>query len=235
MKRIVAILAIVLTISACKAPKKPWSPYSDDGSQSSESSSSAPLPVAAPTIDIGDAEQGIYIEAKLAPESQQSGIKAEELQDIRKYVTKLTVNVPETGSSELWVDYSLRCSRNFVERPVVLRAEVKVEGQTVDTIVAVLGANAKKNTYTKKINLFKNFATPPPTMLATVTGSLLLMPEGAAEGSINPETAESSISSPALQFTLVRVNTGATVSAEEVTQPEAVSSETAPPAADTVQ
>lgn len=213
MKRYAAILAMALIMGACEAPK-PWSPYDEEGSQTGRTSSE-PLPTAAPTIDIGDAEQGVYVEAKIAPESLNATVKAEEIQDYRKYATKLTIETPPPAPAEFWIDYSLRCSRDFKERPVVLRAEIKVEGQPIDTIVAVLGANARKNTYTKKVNVLKNFATPPATLLATVTGTLLLAPEGMAEGSINPETMESSATSQALQFTLVRLNAGSADSPEQ--------------------
>ncbi len=228
MKRHAAIIVALMAISACEAPK-PWSPYDDQGDGTKDTSASAPLATVAPGIDIGDAEQGVFVEAKIAPESMNASVKAEEIQDFRKFATKLTVDVSPPAPTEFWIDYTVRCSRDFVERPVVLRADIKVDDQTVDTIVAVLGANARKNTYTKKLNLLKTFPSPPSTLLATVTGTLLLMPEGAAEGTINPETAESSISSMALQATPVRWNV---VQADAASVPGAPADATAPAPAD---
>ncbi len=214
MKRVFAVLIPLALLGSCEAPK-PWSPYDNpsgkkEGNAAADTTAVKPRPAA---LDIGDAEQGIYIEGKVAKESLGPNLKAEQVVERRKYAQEITANVSGPPPAEFWVEYTIRCTRNFDGQPVVVRADVKVNNKPVDKIVAVLGAHAQGNSYSKKVNLLAGLSPVPSSVLATVEGELVMMPVGTAEGSVNPETAESATKSRALQATVVRANFGSAAAA----------------------
>jgi hypothetical protein len=208
MKRMFAVLIPLALLGACEVPK-PWSPSDSASGKSSSNPASENIPakIGPPPLDIGDAEQGVFVEGKVAKESTTPDLKTEAVADRRKFVQQVTANV-SGPATEFWIEYTLRCTRNFKGQPVVVRATVKVNDTPVDKIAAVLGAQAQRNSFSKKVNLLAGATSVPSSLLATVEGELLLMPVGTAEATVNPETAVSGVSSRALQATIIRVNFG---------------------------
>ncbi|MCC6489961.1 MAG: hypothetical protein IT364_20905, partial [Candidatus Hydrogenedentes bacterium] len=130
----------------------------------------------------------------------------EEIKNRRDRMAIVNVSVAPPVPEQLWASYKLQCFRDFPDTPVVLRAQVMVEGKAVGSISAVIGKGAQRREFITKVNLLSQFDQVPQTFLATVVGELLLMPEGTDEASVVAETATSSLVSRALLFNPVRVN-----------------------------
>lgn len=205
MKRLLVFACVVLLLHSCK-PEKPWSP-DDDPSLSPDGGSGTGTDTIAPVkVDIGDAEQGVFIVGTIDESSKTSTVAVEEIKNRRDRMAIVNVSVAAPVPEQLWANYTLQCFRDFPDTPVVLRAKVMVEGKAVGSISAVIGKGAQRREFSTKVDLLSQFDQVPQTFLATVEGELLLMPEGTDEASVVPETATSSLVSRALLFNPMRVN-----------------------------
>lgn len=206
MKRVLVSLAVVLVaLSACK-PDKPWSP-DDPPDLNDEDPAIAPLVVnVEEKTNIGDAEQGLWIEARLTPESITPGMVNDEIENRRNRLAIVNVTIPPPVPETLHAIYTVNATREFEKTPVVLRAQVLVDGTPVGSIHEVFGNDARKKDVQVTVDLFSAFEQIPDSFLATVDGEVLLMPEGTDESSIDPSTAMSSATSKAIQFNPIRVN-----------------------------
>ncbi len=207
MKRVVLFSLAVLVISACK-PQKPWSPYDNTGTAATGAE-----PKTATSVDdqfnanIGDVEQAVYINGVIGNESAGPNVVVTELRDRNKRLMKSEVILKEPYPQSLWADYDIKCSRNFMSAPVVLRARILVNDKVAASFSEVLGTQASKSHVTAKVDLLKPFeGNIPETFLAKVEGDLYLMPDGTDENKVNPETATADIHSKAVYSTLIRVN-----------------------------
>ena len=206
----IPVIALILTAFACK-PEKPWSPEDEQGLEADDLASVAVNAILPVKTDIGDAEQGIWLEGRLAPESSGGLITSEEIKNRRDRLAIVNISVPAPVPDELWVEYDVKVGRNFEDSPVVLRTRVITESTPVGTLAVVLGKEAQRNQtlrgqrITMKVDLFSAFEQVPDSFLAKIEGELLLMPEGTDESTIDPATATSSVSSEAVQANLIRV------------------------------
>lgn len=205
MKRFtIPILVLTLTLFGCDL-QKPWSPEDDPGLEADDLQSAGVNTLAPVKTDIGDAEQGIWLEGRLAAESAGGRITSEEIENRRDRLAIVNITVPTPAPDELWVEYAIKVTRNFEEAPVVLRAAVMVEDTPAGELAIVVGANARNITDTLAVDLFSIFDQVPETFLATVKGELLLMPEGTDEYAIDPATVTSDVRSEAIQANPIRV------------------------------
>ncbi|MBN2309449.1 MAG: hypothetical protein JXR94_10790 [Candidatus Hydrogenedentes bacterium] len=196
------ILALLVALGACKPP--PPVPKTDRPDGGAGAEGEAPPVV---ELNIGDVEQGIDIQARLAPESASATITAEELGNKRDQVMLLTLKVSPPYPEELWVEYRVNAKRAFAERPVALRARVLVEREReIGSFSLVLGADARKNGFAKKIDILSGLEAIPETMEVIVSAEAFMMPAGTDEETLDPETAVSDESSKAIYQTAVRVN-----------------------------
>jgi hypothetical protein len=206
MKRVlVSLVVLLVTLSACK-PDKPWSP-DDPQDLNDEDLATAPLVVnVEEKTNIGDAEQGLWIEARLTPEAITPGMVNDEIENRRSRLAIVNVTIPPPVPETLHAIYTVNATREFEKTPVVLRAQVMVDGMPVGSIQDVFGINAREKKLQVTVDLFSAFEQIPDSILATVEGELLLMPEGTDESSIDPATATSTATSKAIQFNPIRVN-----------------------------
>lgn len=206
MKRVVVFSLAVLIISACK-PQKPWSPYDSTGTPVTGTD-----PKVATSVDdqfnanIGDVEQAVYVNGVIAAESAAPNVVITEVRDRNKRLMKSDVAVKGSYPQSLWADYDIKCSRNFMSAPAVLRAKVMVNDKVAATFSEVLGTQASKSKVTAKVDLLKPFeGNVPESFLAKIDGDLYLMPDGTDENKVNPDTATADIHSKAVYSTLIRV------------------------------
>jgi len=206
MKRVlVSLVVLFVTLSGCK-PDKPWSP-DDLQDLNDEDPATAPLVVnVEEKTNIGDAEQGLWIEARLTPESITPGMVNDEIENRRGRLAIVNVTIPPPVPETLHAIYTINATRDFEKTPVVLRAQVMVDGMPVGSIHDVFGADAMIKDLQVTVDLFSAFEQVPDSFLGTVEGELLLMPEGTDESTIDPATATSTATSKAIQFNPIRVN-----------------------------
>lgn len=223
MKRVLVFSLAALLIAACK-PQKPWSPYDSSGNPNA-----GEVPKTSNSVDdqfnanIGDVEQSIYVDAVIAAESGGPNVVVNEVRDRNKRLMKSDVTLKEPYPQSLWADYDIKCTRNFMSAPAILRAKIMVNGQVAGTFSEVLGTQASKTKVTAKVDLLKPFAgNVPETFLAKIDGDLYLMPNGTDENKVNPETATADIHSKAVYASLIRIT---------LQKPGAEPSETATPTA----
>ena len=130
-----------------------------------------------------------------------------EVRDRNKRLMKSEVTLKEPYPQSLWADYDIKCSRNFMSAPAILRATIMVNGKVAGSFSEVLGMQASKAKITAKVDLLKPFdGNVPETFLAKIDGDLYLMPSGTDENKVNPETATSDTHSKAVYSTLIRVS-----------------------------
>ncbi|MCC6152558.1 MAG: hypothetical protein IT367_02310 [Candidatus Hydrogenedentes bacterium] len=220
MKRVVVLSFAALLITACK-PQKPWSPYDNSGNPNASE-----VPKTTSSVDdqfnanIGDVEQAVYVNGVIAAESAGPNVVVNEVRDRNKRLLKSDVTLKEPYPQSLWANYDIKCSRNFMSAPAILRAKIMVNGQVAGSFSEVLGTQASKTKITAKVDLLKPFeGYVPETFLAKIDGDLFLMPNGTDENKVNPETATADIHSKAVYSSLIRVT---------LQKPGAESSEAAP-------
>lgn len=202
--RYIPLAVVILSLCAC-TPKKPWSPDDEQGLDMNELSSvetNTSVPV---KTDIGDAEQGIWVEARIAKDSYAENVKVNEVNNRRDRLAIVNVDITPPVPKKLDAVYSVIVNRNFDEAPVVLRARIMVDGKSVGTIEGILGKDARSSHIVSTVDLFSAFDHIPKTFLATIEGKLFLMPEGTHENVIDPHNATSDTSSEALQCNPIRV------------------------------
>ncbi len=229
MKRTLIFVLSLLVLHACK-PEKPWSPSRDESGKDNPPLNPAVSSVLPHTVDIGDAEQGIYLEGTISPESLSDSVHEEKTESRRGRMAIVNVTITPPVPDKLWATYLIKCTREFTERPVVLRAQIMVEGKSVGSIEVVLGKDARTNEFATSVDLLSQFDQVPASFLATVEGELLLMPEGIDESTINPETATSDIVSKAVEYNPIRVDIEGAPAGEPLPATEAVTTEAAPEA-----
>lgn len=198
------LIVALVVLSACK-PDKPWSPDDETGFDPSAPSVSPSEPVVE-KINIGDAEQGIWIEGRLVPESIPESAVNEEVENRRQRLAIVNVTLKRPLPEQLQAQYTVNLTRDFDEAPVVLRANVLVNDTVVGTILEVLGAKARKVKREITVDLLSAFDEVPDTFLAKVEGELVLMPEGTDESTIDPVSATSNSTSRAIQSNPIRVD-----------------------------
>ncbi len=189
---------------AC-TPKKPWSPDDEQGLDLNDLSSvetSTSVPV---KTDIGDAEQGIWVEARIAKDSYAENVKVDEVDNRRNRLSIVNVDITPPIPKQLNAVYRVMASRDFDQTPVVLRANIMVDGKSVGSIEGVFGKDTRHSDVEVTVDLFSAFDHIPKTFLATIDGELFLLPEGTHENVIDPHSATSDISTKAVQCNPIRV------------------------------
>jgi hypothetical protein len=203
MRKWVFVLTLLAALGACKPPPLDVEPEDAPPESALPSDELA----AEPELNIGDVEQGIDVEASLAPESKSAQIVATQLTDKMGRVKILRLEVSPPYPRELWLDYKVNARRNFVERPAVLRGRMLADGKReLASFALVLGSKATRNTFSTRINALEGVEAMPETLGIHVEAEALLLPEGTDEATIDPATASSDETSGAVYQTAVRIN-----------------------------
>ncbi|MCP4644923.1 MAG: hypothetical protein GY851_31065 [bacterium] len=206
------LVGLALLAAAC-SPSAPQS----DPAEPSEPTAADPAPmvpmapdpaVAEPEFNIGDVEQGIDIEAAVAPESTSARIGLDPLVSRDGRVKILTLNVKAPYPEELWLTYAVNARTAFDKRPVVLRGRfLRDKRQELGTFAVVLGANAQRNEFITKVNILEGLDVAGETIGITVDAEALLLPEGTDVSTVDTAsvTAPEAARSKALYHTTVVV------------------------------
>lgn len=201
----ISLIAAMVVLSSCQ-PDKPWSPDDEPGIDPGNTSEVKPAsPVKEPT-NIGDVEQGLWFEARLVPDSIPPGATNEEVENRRDRLAIVNVTLPRPLPDQLMAVYTLESTRSFENTPVVLRAQILVDGVPVGNVHEVIEIRSRDNKITRTVDLLSAFEQVPDSFLATVEGEFHLMPEGTDASTLDPATATSGSTSKAIQFNPIRVN-----------------------------
>ncbi|MEA3365901.1 MAG: hypothetical protein U9Q79_09715 [Candidatus Hydrogenedentes bacterium] len=184
MKRFIVFVLIAAVAGACNGTQE-TSTQPDDNTSGQETI----LP-ALTKDNIGDLEQAIMIEAGVAEKSQGANIETSSLVDPTGRMNMFTVDVAPPFPKELWLNIKVRSRRAFRENPGVLRIAIKDGEQVLDTFGTVIGKSATPTVSERSINALAARDSIPDTMLLSINGEALLMPEGTDPDTIDPMTAE---------------------------------------------
>jgi hypothetical protein len=223
-------LAMILAGTSCEAPK-PWSPMDDQDADVDSSANSSDITEPTETkLNLGDVDQGINIEGRLAnADSLPATIMAEAFMHPTKRLDMLTIDIADPVPAQLDIAYTVRATREFADRPVVLRAVVIREETAIHGFNAVLGVAAQENEVNEIVDVFAGLTEMPETMLIRVEAEAHLMPIGTDESTLDAATATSDENTEAIKFNPIRINILTQPGqAEEPAEPEAPA-EPAPP------
>ncbi|NUM53056.1 MAG: hypothetical protein HUU46_05380 [Candidatus Hydrogenedentes bacterium] len=232
MKPLYFFLALAIVLAASCKPQKPWSPY-DKESGTEDPKQEKPVTKLSgadqANADLGDLEQGVFVEGRLVDETGSPSVVVDTMLDRFKRVARTNITLSQPYPESLWAQFEVKCTRNFVGTFGVLRAKIMVNDTVAGSFSVVLGSNAMKNGVLVKVDLLKPFAgNLPDSFLVKTDGDLYLLPEGTDETQVNAETVTSNIHSKALYGTMFRVDcvksgapTTTETSAQEPTQPAA--------------
>ncbi|MCC6488372.1 MAG: hypothetical protein IT364_12820, partial [Candidatus Hydrogenedentes bacterium] len=92
MKRLLVFACVVLLLQSCK-PEKPWSPDDDPGLSSGGMSGTGTDSAAPVKVDIGDAEQGVFIVGTIDESSRTDTVAVEEIKNRRDRMAIVNVSV----------------------------------------------------------------------------------------------------------------------------------------------
>lgn len=187
-----------LCITACR-PAPPPAPEPDLEPAPEAQEAALPTPKGEPPIEIGDVEAGISVFATLHPDVNTPEVQEVQLVTPKKVVTLSTITVTQPYPAELWLKFRVKASRNFVDRPVAVRASVLRDDEAIGSFSTVIGKYAAftpgpdkppAGPLEFKLDAMTGLGTPPETMLVHAEVEVLLLPEGTDETAVDPESAE---------------------------------------------
>lgn len=169
-----------------------------------------------PPLDIGDVDSGIFIHGILDPDSASETVTADYIETLRGTLSLTTITVREPFPEQLRVRFELKAKRNFAGRPVVIRARAyRGDNEAIgEEYACVMGSDAQnpvsgpdKEPFTPAytVNVLDGLEAIPDTLLVHGRADAWLMPEGTAEGLIDPRSAVSPDQVP-LMGNPVRIN-----------------------------
>ncbi len=158
------------------------------------------------SIDIGDVEQAFRIIGVLSTLSESENIVENQLLDGRERVRAVNIEVNPPNPDVLWIAIRVSCSREFIERPVVLDTKVLVDGELLDSFTVVLSEMAHKNNFQRDVEVLFGRDEIPETMLITMESEALLLPEGTDLTVIDPYTVTEGERTKAIAHTPVRID-----------------------------
>ncbi|GMW03805.1 MAG: hypothetical protein AMXMBFR84_49390 [Candidatus Hydrogenedentota bacterium] len=200
---------LALTQAGCKV-EAPWSPYEDP-----EFTPGAPeKPDAAggdtaeiTLLDVGDVEQTIWLEGRVASESKAANVKETELEtDQFNRLALLTIDIAPPVPKELWLNYIVETNQRFATEPVALRAKAMRDNVELGSMSGVLGKDATKNTITMRVNAFQGLTEFPGTMLIKLDSESIILKAGTDETTVDAATVTSDRMTKAMKFNPVRIN-----------------------------
>lgn len=158
------------------------------------------------SIDIGDVEQALRIIGVLSGLSTSETIVEDTLVDGRDRVRAVNIEVNPPNPDVLWIAVRVSCSREFIERPVVLDTKILADGELIDSFTIVLSEMAHKNTFQRDVEVLFGRDEIPETMLITMESEALLLPEGTDLAVTDPYTVTEGERTKAIAHTPVRID-----------------------------
>ena len=183
MKRILSLALIAAVLGACNG--KQATPTTTNAGGPGGQSVSGPL-----KDNVGDLEQAVMIDAKIAQQSEAPNIKATPLVDAMGHMNLLTVDVSPPFPKELWLTIGVKSRRDFAKNPGALRISIKDGDHVLGTFGTVIGKSVKPSVTEHTVNVLAARDYIPETMLVTLDVEALLMPEGTDPETVDPMTAE---------------------------------------------
>jgi len=198
-------VAFAFALAACNpAPQK-----NEDSSPPPEKGAPAGAPVAPKTIDLGDVEASLRLEAKVGAASSGPSVKVDETLDFRQKLVMTTVDVAPPAPKEFRVTLTLTSSSAFNEAPVAVRAKVFRDEAEVGYFAVALGADAMKRPFEHSVDVLAGLSSAPNTMLVHAEAEVILLPAGTDPATVDlkatkgtPDTTGSLLSNP------MRINFG---------------------------
>ena len=190
MKHLFSALCLLVLAAGCGKPAETGPPTKEAilpaGSEKAGTVEKKPF-------NIGDAEAQLMAEARLAAESVAlPGVTEEPLVNAKDIINMNEVQVPAPYPPELWVLFKLRSNIHFNERPVAIRGRVLRDNQPISYFSTVMGREAAKTEpqgkwpHEFKVNVLAGLPQPPSSMLVIAELTLLLMPSGTDEDTVDP-------------------------------------------------
>ena len=210
MRHIAVVFAAITLLTACGSPVAP-APPSDNSVQGSGAgagpASSSTQGVVAKNI--GDVEQTVFVNLKLAERSRSPRILQEAKADALERVRLLTLDLLPPFPEELWLDAECQCREKYDDTPVVVRGTYLIDGRATEEKISIVLAKHSEQTHAlPSVELMRLIGPPPDSVLVTLDLEGLLMPMGTDPATIDPWTAKTTPdrTSRAVLGTTVRIN-----------------------------
>ena len=193
-------LALAFILVACSGAKEeeqdPQMPVPSDKAPVATVAETG-LPVKAP-IDPGDVDSGILINGKAMKESLTENVSVEYIETQRSTLSMTTITVNPPFPETLPLFFEIVSTRNFEERPVVMRVRAYREKEWLgEEHGFVLGKEARSPKTSDgspapprgfTVDALADLTEIPDTMLLHARADAWLMPEGTDESELNPLT-----------------------------------------------
>jgi len=201
-------LILALACAACSSPKDADREYKTPVVSENTGSAMAPdteIPKKMP-IDPGDVDSGVFIDGKLAPASEALNVSVEYIETQRSTLSMTIITVKPPFPETLFLFFEVITSRDFVERPVVMRARAyRDDAPLGDEHGFVLGKNARfpmaadgtaEEPRGFTVDVMEGLSEIPDSLLLHARADAWLMPEGTDESTLNPlsDTAPDQVS-----------------------------------------
>ena len=212
-----SFVALTIFITSCSGGKDADREFNVPvASENSVASLSSESMISTTTIDPGDVDSGIFINAKLMPESESDTVSAEYIETMRGTLSMAIITVKPPFSDTLLVEFEISPNRDFAERPVVMRVQAYRDDKTLlgEEQGYVLGENATQHKQNEKgggtprifvVDALEGLTETPETVLVYAKANAWLMPTGTDETGLEPLTA-SSPDRVAIMSNPVRIN-----------------------------
>lgn len=187
MRSAVVAFLMLAALAACSGEQPPAPADEPSAPEGALEEPVAP----AEEVTLGDVEQTVFINATIAEADRAPSVKVDEIEDRRKRVTLVTVDVYQPYPEDLPISYTVDSRRNWKETPVVVRGRFIFEGrpETFGDFHTLLGEFANRGEFTKTVDLMDHLPEVPETVLVLVRAEGLLMEPGTDEKAIDPATA----------------------------------------------
>ena len=199
-----SIFAISILTVACSGQKDADREYSAPAASKNTMtpmSSDSAIPEKL-SIDPGDVDSGIYINARLAPESESVAVTADYIETQRSTLSMTTITARLPFPDALLVAFEVSPNRDFAERPVVLRVRAYRDNDTQigEEQAYVLGKDARLPQMDENgvsiprafvVNALEGLTEIPDTMLLHAKADAWLTATGTDETTLDPLTATS--------------------------------------------
>lgn len=184
----------VMGLAACSAPE----PAPASASPETESESTSTTQVVQP-VDIGDADQGIWLHLQLGTDTVNADVTQDIGMDQARKIYLVTAQVRGELPAVFNLDTSVYLARQFPRDPVSVRPVLTIEAEYPDgrekavktlPLKPLVVANQTPTVdIVEKVNLLEHLDGKPTTMLLITKAEIVLHEHGTDPNTVDPATA----------------------------------------------
>lgn len=184
---LIVVLGALLLGGSCRVRTEPPEPVDRPITPGAGAGAGAASATPERPVDVGDAEAALKITLTI-PQPVPANFGVEELKDARGNLDMVTANVAPPYPQKFDVALTVKSSKPFVERPLLVRLSVLRDGQAIESQTVTVSGDATKNPFSYTFDALKGLTSAPATMLLHAQAEIIMLPEGTDVASIDPAT-----------------------------------------------